>query len=197
MNEPHDQQTRMQYIPGYEKFYMATYDGKILRLPRKVKRRNDGFYMSERSFMKTGITYRGYEKVGLALPGESQKTHNVHVLIALTFLGSRPPGMIISHTDHNQLNNHGSNLKYITQSQNVNDSNKKRKMTSNYPGVSKRKNDNKYTSEKWIYGQKIIFGRFDKEIDAANAYKLASEMESSGCSIESIKQKCCKHKGRL
>lgn len=42
----------------------------------------------------------------------------VHRLVALAFLGERPEGMVIDHIDRDKMNNHISNLRYCTQSEN-------------------------------------------------------------------------------
>lgn len=42
----------------------------------------------------------------------------VHRLVALAFLGERPEGMVIDHIDRNKSNNHFTNLRYATLSEN-------------------------------------------------------------------------------
>lgn len=41
-----------------------------------------------------------------------------HHLVAEAFIGERPNGLVIDHIDRNRLNNHISNLRYITQKEN-------------------------------------------------------------------------------
>lgn len=47
----------------------------------------------------------------------------VHSLVAQTFLGDRPKGMVIDHIDGNRLNNHYTNLRYCTQWENIHNPN--------------------------------------------------------------------------
>lgn len=47
------------------------------------------------------------------------RPHLVHKLVALTFIGPRPPGMVIHHKDDNRGNPAADNLQYVTQSRNV------------------------------------------------------------------------------
>lgn len=42
-----------------------------------------------------------------------------HHLVAKLFIGERPDGMVIDHIDRNSLNNNVSNLRYITQLENM------------------------------------------------------------------------------
>ena len=43
-------------------------------------------------------------------------------LVARLFIGERPEGLVIDHIDRNPLNNHVSNLRYITQKENTHNS---------------------------------------------------------------------------
>ncbi len=45
------------------------------------------------------------------------KSHMVHNLVALAFLGERPRGTTVDHIDRNRENNHISNLRYATASE--------------------------------------------------------------------------------
>ena len=49
----------------------------------------------------------------------SYKTMNVHILVAEAFVGLRPEGMQVNHKDGVMLNNHYSNLEYVTPKQNI------------------------------------------------------------------------------
>ena len=50
------------------------------------------------------------------------KEYTVHQLVASTFLGERPKGYVVDHIDRNRYNNHASNLRYISRSENVKNS---------------------------------------------------------------------------
>lgn len=47
-----------------------------------------------------------------------KKTIYIHTLVAETYLGVRPEGMVIDHIDGNKSNNHLSNLRYTTVAEN-------------------------------------------------------------------------------
>ncbi len=60
-----------------------------------------------------------------------RNTQSVHVLVAATFLGPRPPGADTRHKDGNPSNNSIANLEYGTRAQNCRDVllHKRRKLT--------------------------------------------------------------------
>ena len=45
-----------------------------------------------------------------------------HHLVASAFIGERPPGMVVDHIDRDKLNNNVTNLRYITQTDNIRNS---------------------------------------------------------------------------
>ena len=61
-----------------------------------------------------------YRKVGLRA---NKITHvrPLHQLIAETFIGPRPTGLVVCHTDDDPSNNHISNLRYDTLQNNIRD----------------------------------------------------------------------------
>ena len=55
----------------------------------------------------------GYKRITI-----NKKHRCVHILVALLFIGERPPNFVIDHIDRDKTNNNVSNLRYITQQQN-------------------------------------------------------------------------------
>lgn len=62
----------------------------------------------------------GYPILNLSLNGK-MTTFRVHTLVALAFLGPRPPGAEVRHLDGNPRNSHLSNLAYGSSQENAND----------------------------------------------------------------------------
>lgn len=60
---------------------------------------------------------RGYETVKLLHSDGLRYSHTIHRLVAITFLGLRP-NLVINHIDGDKLNNHVSNLEWVTRSEN-------------------------------------------------------------------------------
>ena len=67
-----------------------------------------------------GVCRRGRQNYLRASLWESGKRWkpSVHQIVALAFIGACPTGGTVNHKDGNKLNNHYSNLEYVTRSQN-------------------------------------------------------------------------------
>ncbi len=70
-----------------------------------------------KAFKKQRVHKSGYVDVQLYQNGK-HTTPKIHKLITTTFFGKIPPGLVVNHIDGNKLNNHMSNLEYVTQSYN-------------------------------------------------------------------------------
>ncbi len=89
-----------------------------------------------------------------------------------------PENLDVDHRDHNTLNNHISNLRICTRSQNLQNSKPRKNCTSIYKGVSwfrQRKYKAKEYEGKWrtqimLNGKYLSIGLFKSEIEAAKAY---------------------------
>lgn len=68
--------------------------------------------------LKQAPDRNGYQGVSLSR-FHRQQTHSIHVLVLKEFIGRRPPGLVCDHIDANINNNHASNLRWITPSENV------------------------------------------------------------------------------
>lgn len=96
-------------IPGYEGLYQVSSHGRvmILKSPRKIMAQSLKGKPSKQYF---GVTLTKNKK---------QKTFTVHRLVALAFIGEKPKGTEINHIDLNKLNNHLTNLEYVTHKRNM------------------------------------------------------------------------------
>ena len=116
--------------------YWVTDDGKIFKYhpPRVYKHKNgsiqkqvinnSGVYDgSERWYkMKPTLRKNGYLVFNLQCPSLTSRGYfntSVHRMVAECYLGSCPNGFVVDHIDGNKLNNHISNLQYLTKEENI------------------------------------------------------------------------------
>lgn len=77
---------------------------------------------------------------------------------------------IIDHISRDSQNNHPSNLRIATNSENQRNRTKYKNSTSKYIGVTWNNERNKWLSRICVNKKNIFLGRFSSEIDAAKAY---------------------------
>ena len=95
----------MKVIEGYPKYYVA----------------EDGVIHGPKGPLKPNKNNRGYANVSLvswANGVRKVKPFSVHRLVAKAYCTPRPNADIVNHIDFNQLNNHPSNLEWVTSSEN-------------------------------------------------------------------------------
>ena len=112
---------KVRYILEYEGRYAVSKCGKVVScLSGKPK------------LMKT-YTNNGYLQVKL-----QGRTHKVHRLVALTYLGPAN-GLEVNHKDLDRSNNHVNNLEYVSHTQNIRHS--VEQGSYNMSGITKRAKD--------------------------------------------------------
>jgi len=105
-------------IKGYEGIYQISNYGRIKSLARKVGSRNGALKPLPEKIVKPLYTKAGYLNL-VASKKQVRETLVVHHLVAKYFIGERPEGLVIDHIDGNITNNHVSNLKYVTNKENL------------------------------------------------------------------------------
>lgn len=110
-------------IKGYESSYMVSNLGRVLSVPRAIRGVN-GYYHHAGGLLclvaDKGKHAYGRLQVKLSKDGIA-RTRLVSHLVAEAFLGDRPNGMEVAHTDGDVKNNNVSNLSYKTPKQNTAD----------------------------------------------------------------------------
>lgn len=66
--------------------------------------------------MRQGKKRNGYRTVNLKAINKRDRL--IHDLVCAAFIGVKPIGMQVDHIDRNKNNNHASNLRYVTLSEN-------------------------------------------------------------------------------
>lgn len=98
-------------IQGYEDFYKISNFGNVKSVRNNL-------------LLKQHKTEKGYLKVQLKVKGV-KKCMRVHRLVALHFLENKLNKKEVNHIDFNKLNNHVSNLEWLTGRENLKHFNKK------------------------------------------------------------------------
>jgi hypothetical protein len=118
--------------------------------------------------LKQAINDRGYLTVCLQYPNKKQVCKKVHRLIAQAHLPDYSEDLEVDHIDRCRSNNEISNLRMVTPSQNLHNTDAK--------GCSFDKNINKWKAKICVnYKQKHI-GYYDTEEEAHQAYLKAKKL---------------------
>lgn len=96
-------------IPSLPTYY-ATKDGRIFRYRKK----DDELYQLSDNTMSNS----GYKMVQPFKEGK-RKLKYVHQLVLEAFVGPRPDNMQCDHINHDRLDNHIDNLRYVTVAENL------------------------------------------------------------------------------
>jgi hypothetical protein len=108
-------------VVGYEGMYEVSDKGDVRSLNRTVQSR-DGRMIPIPGVMLTRVPdERGRLSVTLSRDGLG-RPRRIHLLVLEAFVGPRPDGMKGCHNNGDHTNNHISNLRWDTQSNNVFDS---------------------------------------------------------------------------
>lgn len=89
-------------IPGYEHYHVSEEGVVVNTLTNKV--------------LKTDLNSSGYKRVTLSNGKICRMT--VHRIVALTYISDNTAGLVVNHKDGNKLNNHYSNLEWVSHSEN-------------------------------------------------------------------------------
>lgn len=106
-------------VPGYEGFYEVSSLGRIRGVDRVIMRKDGKKYTVKGAILSPSKRgYDGYLDISLRREGR-QKTHKIHRLVMLTFVGEPPEGKYeVDHKDGDPENNRLSNLEYVSKKEN-------------------------------------------------------------------------------
>lgn len=159
-------------VKGYENQYEVSNFGNVKSVDRYVNHWRGGESLMKGRVLKLSINSCGYFVVVLS-NSNITKTFYVHQLVAIAFLNHKLCGyeVVVDHKDFNRLNNNLSNLSLVSARANVNQ--KHLPSNSDYTGVHRLKNSNKFQSHIVVKNKKKHLGTFDSEYDAHLAYEKA------------------------
>ncbi|AYV84904.1 MAG: putative HNH endonuclease [Hyperionvirus sp.] len=96
-------------LPLFSKSYQISSEGQV----RSVRNIKSGVLKAQQ------LSHVGYPSTRFDIGGANKKTYDIHVVMAKTFIGPRPPKLIVNHMDGDKENNKLENLEYATQSANA------------------------------------------------------------------------------
>ena len=153
-------------VVGYEGYFTINEFGEVKSTSRIVKRSKDSkWFYKEGKIIKPFISNVGYKRIALR-NGVEQKKYSVHRLVAEAFLPKEEGRDFVNHKDKNKLNNHYSNLEWVSMTENNCHRFDKTKTTSKYPGVCWIKAKKKYVANMCINKKQKTIGHFSTEEEA-------------------------------
>ncbi len=131
-------------VPGYEGLYEVSEDGRVRGLDREVHRGEGVMRVKGKELSPTRQDPAGHMWVWLTKEGEKKKAY-IHRIVSAAWLGPCPEGQEVRHRNGDPGQNHYSNLRYGTRSENMWD----RARHGNHPNKRKThcKNGHKFTEE--------------------------------------------------
>ena len=101
-------------IEGYEGLYEISNLGRV----RSLELRNSSGARKRILMLKPTDNGHGYKIVGMRVNGK-RRNHYVHRLVAEAFVPNPNNLPVVDHIDHDRSNNQASNLRWMTQGDNV------------------------------------------------------------------------------
>jgi hypothetical protein len=105
-------------ISGYEGIYEISSYGTVRSLDRVVARDKTGGLTKKGQTLKANVTPKGYLRIQLQKDGSCEHKF-VHVLVAENFIENTNNKPYVNHIDGDKMNNHISNLEWVTSSENL------------------------------------------------------------------------------
>lgn len=149
-------------IEGYEGLYKISSFGNVFSIKRN-------------RLLSGKIHHSGYKHINLS-KNNQQKYFTISRLVAIYFVSNPENKQQVDHIDRNPLNNHASNLRWVTNGENGRNRLSHRG-SSKYKGISFNKKRKKWEAQIQLNNKRQYLGSFDYEKEAALVYnKKAKEI---------------------
>ena len=153
-------------IVGYEGLYQISNFGRVKSLSRYVKCRYGSFRLLKEIILIPRLNDRGYLYINL-YKNHIKKTHKIHQLVVKRFICEyNIKTHVAEHKDNNRLNNKLTNLRIVSQRDNMNNLINQSKYGS---GVVKTINS-KFISRIEINGKRVHLGIYVDNTKASQKY---------------------------
>ncbi len=103
------------------KNYEVSNDGRVRSLDRTIQTSNGQCRRYSGKLLRWTTNQYGHHKVPVRMDCGKVKLLYIHSLVALGFIGKRPVGKEVAHSDGNPNNNRLENLRYATPKENQQD----------------------------------------------------------------------------
>ena len=134
--------------------------------------RDKGYVISNKTGKPAlGANSHGYQHVSLRIKGLQKKIRAHHAVWYFEY--GEWPTSTMDHIDGDKTNNHFSNLRLVTNRENIQAYRIKQSCSSVYQGVCWKKSNKKWCSQIGIEGKNIYLGHFTCELEAARVYDRA------------------------
>lgn len=96
--------------------YQVSNTGKIKSMPRVLKTRGGGSFISKEKILKPAMDKCGYVRFAIMI-NKKLTTFKLHRVVCEVFNGKS--NLEVNHIDGNKSNNHSTNLEWVTRSENL------------------------------------------------------------------------------
>lgn len=107
-------------VAGYDGIYEVSNLGRVRSIEREILHPIRGHSRLKSRILRPGPVKNGYLAVSLCKDGV-KKTHQVHGLVCLAFIGNKSPGLQVAHYDGDKENCRLDNLRFCTAKENAAD----------------------------------------------------------------------------
>jgi hypothetical protein len=140
-------------IKGYEGHYQVSNFGRVKSLERTINRVDGKKKVLNEIIKKDFLEKSGYKSIRLSIDKKG-RTYRIHQLVVKSFISEVPIGYVIDHIDRDKSNNFLSNLRIVTQRQNL----EFYQIDTEYRGIYQDKGSNKYRCCVYIGRKRFYLG---------------------------------------
>ena len=158
-------------IKGYEGHYQVSNLGRVKSLDIKYY---TNLKQGRTECVRKGMILKNQQGPKYLQVGLKRKTHTIHKLVMMAFIGDKPDGLVIDHKDNNPLNNNLDNLAYTTYQ--INNTKDRTFTTTKERGVHFCKTKNKWVCRITVNKKRKYLGTFLTEQEAI---KIINEYDNN------------------